>query len=288
MDSYVIVADSACDIPTETLKSWGVVSCPLTFNFTDSDKEYANDEMPTADFYRKMREGGVARTSAVSMGRLEEVFEEFLKAGSDVLYIAFSSGLSTTCRSGEMAAAELSERYPDRTVVTVDSLAASAGYGLLLYLAVQEKKAGKSLTEVAEFVKNNRLRVCHWFTVETLTYLKRGGRVSAAAALVGNLLGIKPVLHVDDEGHLIPMRKVRGRKASIQAIVDKYKELASPEPSPVFLSHGDCPEDAKALADELKAACGVTVDLTVDIGPVIGAHSGPGTLALFFLTDSKR
>ena len=180
------------------------------------------------------------------------------------------------------------EEYPGRRVVVVDSLAASAGHGLLLWLAVKKKREGASLDEVAKFCEDTRQHVCHWFTVDDLVYLKRGGRVSATAALAGAVLGIKPVLHVDGEGHLINMMKVRGRKASIKALADKYGELHKDGmDGTIFISNGDCEDDAKILADMLKDRFGAKVELITDIGPVIGAHSGPGTLALFFLGQHK-
>ena len=231
-----------------------------------------------------MRKGGVARTAAANMETFKEAFEPYLRQGKDLLYIGFSSGLSTTVNSGAMAAKELAEAYPDRKILVVDTFAASAGFGLLVYLAVREKRKGASLEETAKFVEDNRFHLCHWFTVDELVYLKRGGRVSAAKCFVGGLLDIKPVLHMDDPGHLINMFKVRGRHASIKALADKYGELAlNPGKDPIFISHGDCIEDAKLLEQMLLERFGAKVELITYVGPVIGSHSGPGTLALFFL-----
>ena len=283
-DNYVIFADSSCDIEPELLAQWEVPFVSLTVKFDDETEAFSNFDRPFPAFYQKMRDGGVARTAAANMDSFRQAFEPYVKAGKDVLYIGFSSGLSTTVNSGAMAAKELMEEYPERKVITVDTFGASAGYGLLVYLAVQEKRRGADLEQLAKFVEDTRFHLCHWFTVDDLVYLKRGGRVSAAAAFVGGLLGIKPVLHMDDPGHLIPMFKVRGRKASIKALADKYGELAvDPGHDTVFISHGDCIDDAKLLEKMLAERYGAKVELITYVGPVIGSHSGPGTLALFFV-----
>ncbi len=290
MNDYVIMTDSSSDISPEILAEWGVPSLSLIFRFNDSDKEYSNGEMNIADFYQKMREGGVAKTSAVNTQTFKEAFEAILKEGKDILYIGFSSGLSTTCNSAAVAAEQLSPEYPERKIIVKDSLAASAGLGLLVKLAVDEKNAGKSIEEVSAFVEDIRLRICHWFTVEDLVYLKRGGRVSPTVAFVGNMLGIKPVLHVDDEGHLVNVTKVRGRKTSIAALADRYTDLADKSYGKVYISHGDCIKDAEYLASVIEEKHGVKTEIITYVGSVIGAHSGPGTLALFFvsLPDVKR
>ena len=288
MAEYVIYTDSACDMSAQTLADWGVPTRQLTFRFTDSDKEYSNADMNVKEFYDRMRAGGVAKTAAVNVDSFSGEFEKILSEGKDLLYLGFSSGLSTTFNSARLAADGLREKYPERTIIAIDTLAASAGQGLIVYLAVEEKKKGASIEEVAEFVKNLIPRMGIWFTVDDLVYLKRGGRVSPTAAFVGNLLGIKPVLYMDDAGHLIPVAKVRGRKTSITTLADKYTEMAvNKEGGSVFISHGDCLADAELLASILKERHGVEVKIIADVGPVIGAHSGPGTLALFFV-GSKR
>ena len=288
MNNYVIYTDSACDIAPEILEEWGVRVIPLTFMFQDEDKQYSNYDLSAKDFYGRMREGKVAKTSAINIATFKEEFGKILADGCDLLYIAFSSGLSTTYNSANIAAEELREEYPDRKIITVDTLSASAGMGLLLYLTVQKKNEGASIEQAAQFAYNNRLNLCHWFTVDDLVYLKRGGRVSPTVAFVGGLLGIKPIMHMDNDGKLINMFKARGRKAAIQAIADKYGELSiTPNKGTVFISHGDCIDDAKALADIVKKTYGVEVKIFADIGPVIGAHSGPGTLALFFLGKER-
>ena len=214
--------------------------------------------------------------------------EAALAAGKDVLVLAFSSGLSTTYQSAVIAAEELGEKYPERTIRVVDTLCASMGQGLLVWYACKKRDEGMSLEELYHWVMENRLHLCHWFTVDDLMYLKRGGRISAATALVGTMLQIKPLLHVDDEGHLISMSKARGRKAAIDALVRKAQELgAGYDNSTMFISHGDCREDAEYLAQQLKEKCGVKEVVISYVGAVIGSHSGPGTLALFFLGSHR-
>ncbi len=289
MRDYVIFTDSACDIKPELLAEWGVPYRSLTFRFDGEEKEYSNDDMSVTEFYDKMRAGGVAKTAAVTPDAFVKLFEEeALKQGKDVLYIGFSSGLSTTYNSGRIAALELKEKYPEAKIIVVDTLAASAGEGLMLYLTVEQKKKGATIEEAEAFVRDLIGRMGIWFTVDDLVYLKRGGRVSPTAAFVGNLLGIKPVLYMDNEGHLIPVTKVRGRRTSIVAMADKYTEKAvDKENGTVFISHGDCLADAQQLADILKERHGVEVKIITDVGPVIGAHSGPGTIALFFVADAR-
>ncbi len=286
--SYVILTDSACDLAPDVLASFGVAAKSLTFRFTDSDQEYSNDEMPVSEFYEQMRQKRVAKTAAVNTEVFCEFFDSYLKEGIDVLYLGFSSGLSNTYNAARVAAEQIAPKYPERKVIAVDTLCASAGQGLLLKLAVDQKNAGKGIEEVAAFVQEQRLRICHWFTVDDLDYLKRGGRVSPLAALAGNLLGIKPVLHVDNEGHLIKMGTARGRRGSLLSIVQKYDELAiDPAAGPVYISHADSRADAELLAGMLKDRHGVEVEIITDVGTVIGAHSGPGTLALFFLGKER-
>jgi len=288
MSDYIVFADTACDIAPELLREWGVKYCGLSFMFDGEDREYSNEDMEQPTFYARMRAGGVAKTSAINLETFVGFFEPELQAGHDILYLAFSSGLSATYNAGRLAAEELAERYPERKILVVDSRSASAGFGLLLYLTLEEKKKGATLEEAAAFAEDMRFHLCHWFTVDDLVYLKRGGRISPTVAFLGGMLGIKPVLHMDDPGHLINMFKVRGRKASITALADKYGELAlDKEHGTVFISHGDCLEDAELLASILKERHGVEVQLITYVGPVIGAHSGPGTLALFFVGSER-
>lgn len=286
MSNFVILTDSACDLKPEYLKELGVGCLSLSFNFTDEDKTYGNYDLAPQDFYNEMRNGRAAKTSAANIAAFKDFFEDELKKGNDILYLGFSSGLSTTYNSSVIAADELGDDYPDRKIICIDTLAASAGFGMLVYLAAKEKEKGKALEEVADFLRKTVPSQVHWFTVDDLEYLKRGGRVSPTVAFVGGLLGIKPILHVDDEGHLIKVTTARGRKASLIALADKLGATIL-DGSPVWISHGDCKEDANLLADIIKEKYGREVSLITDVGPVIGAHSGPGTMALFFLGSER-
>lgn len=249
--------------------------------------EKDESSMKYTDFYRRMREGEVATTSAVPVGVFEQYFEEEAQKGQDVLYIAFSSGLSTTCSSAMIAAKAVSERYPERKLFVVDSLAASLGQGLFVYLVAKKSDEGGSIEEVRDYAEGLKLHICHFFTVDDLKYLKRGGRISAATALVGGLLNIKPLLHTDDEGHLVSIGKARGRKASIQALADSVKGNDLPETREIaFICHADCPQDAQLLADILKKD-GFKKIVIWYTGAVIGAHSGPGTLSVFYVGGKR-
>ena len=288
MSDFVIVTDSSADLSAEMVAELGLEVLPLSF--TVQGKTYHNypdgREMDLNAFYRMLREGEMATTSAVNVAEYTAMLEPLLQAGKDVLVLAFSSGLSTTYQSSVIAVNELSEQYPDRKIYTVDTLCASMGQGLLVWLAAQERKRGQSIEAVRDWVEENKLRLCHWFTVDDLHFLKRGGRISAATAVVGTMLSIKPVLHVDDEGHLISMGKARGRGASLTALVDHMEQTAT-DVDTVFISHGDCLADAEKVAADVKKRFG-TRDVVINtIGPVIGAHAGPGTVALFFL-GTKR
>ncbi len=288
MNPYVIYTDTGCDLPEELLAELGVKAKSLTFRFDGSECEYTSHEMPTPEFYNEMREGKVAKTAAVNPDTFKAAFEAEVAKGNDLLYIGFSSGLSTTYNSGRLACEELSEVYPDRTLISIDTLCASAGQGLLVYLAAKRQKEGATIEEVASYIESIKMNLCHWFTVDDLVYLKRGGRVSPAVALVGGMLNIKPVMHVDNDGHLIKVGTVRGRKNSLKALADKYEALAlDRENSVIFISHGDCFDEAKELAEMLKAKGAPEVHLITYVGPVIGAHSGPGTMALFFLGKER-
>ena len=288
MNEFVLFTDSACDIAPAILKDWNVECISLSLLFDGEDKEISNYDITANDFYKRMRDGDTAKTSAINVEGFKTAFEPTLKSGKDVLYLGFSSGLSTTVNSARIAADELKEDYPNASVTVVDTLCASAGQGLLVYLAVKQRDEGKTLAEIAEYAEKTKVGMCHWFTVDDLVYLKRGGRISPTVAFVGGILGIKPVLHMDDEGHLISMSKARGRKNALKAIVDRFNELAvDKQNGTVFISHGDCIDDANELAGMLKDAFGVTVSIIADIGPVIGAHSGPGTLALFFIGKER-
>ena len=286
MNEYKIFTDSACDLSAELLRLWGVKFCSLSFAFDGETRIYDNYELPAPVFYQFMRDGKIARTSAINPDRFARSFEKELKKGRDILYLGISSPLSATFNSAQIAAEELMEKYPDRKILTVDSLGGSAGLGLLIYLVVQQKKAGASIEEAAAFAEANKLRICHWFTTDTLTYLQRGGRIGTAAAVLGNALNLRPVLRVSEEGLLVNMAKMRGRKATIRALADKAIKHAV-DGSPIFISHADCEEDAIALAQMIRDARGLKTEVITDVGPVIGAHAGPGTLALFFVGNER-
>lgn len=278
---YVLITDSACDIIPEKLAEWNVELIRMPYLFTDDGTDRLDHDQPIKEFYNEMRNGRVAKTSGLNEDIFVNAFTPALESGRDVLYLAFSSGLSVTCENGLKAAKTLAEKYPDRKIRVVDSLAASAGEGLFVYLGKLNRDRGMTLDENADALEADKLHVCHWFTVEDLKYLKRGGRISAATALLGTALNVKPVLHVDNEGHLIKMTQVHGRKKSIRTMAEKLGETIL-EDSPIFISHGDCPEDAEKLKTILEEEYGKKVSLITGIGSVIGAHSGPGTLALFF------
>ena len=285
-DNYVLMTDSACDISPEKLAEWKVELVRMPFLFTDTGKEQLDHDEPFREFYKSMRAGRIAKTSGVNEDTFLRAFTMVLESGRDLLYLAFSSGLSVTCENAKKAADSLREQFPLRKIHVIDSLAASAGEGLFVYLAVRNRKAGMSMEENIAALEADVLHVCHWLTVDDLVYLKRGGRVSAATALLGTALNVKPVLHVDNEGHLIKMTQVHGRKKSIKTMAEKLGDTILPD-SPIFISNGDCPEDAVFLQQILKEKYGKEVDLVTDIGSVIGAHSGPGTLALFFLGTER-
>ena len=288
MNNYIIFTDSSSDFSADMIKERGMLYSSLSFKFEGEENVYLCDEMPMKEFYDKMRSGAVAKTAAVNPEGFSEKFEKCLKDGFDILYIGFSSGLSTTYNSARIAAEQLAPNYPDRKIITVDTLAASAGIALLIDLVLEKKNAGATIEEAAKFAEDIKLKICHWFTVDDLVYLKRGGRISPTAAFFGNMIGIKPVLHVDNEGHLINVSKIRGRRAAIIALADKYGELADENAKKqVYISHADCLSDAEFLANYIKTKYGADTNLITDVGNVIGAHSGPGTLALFFVGKER-
>ncbi len=290
MSDFVILTDSSADLSAELAAQIGVQVLPLSFIMDDHTYyNYPdNREMDPHRFYERLRGGELATTNAVNVAQYTEALEPLLQAGKDVLILSFSSGLSTTYNSSRLAVEELSARYPDRKLYTVDTLCASLGQGLLVWYAARERDKGHSIEEVRDWIEERKLNLCHQFTVDDLHFLKRGGRISAATAVVGSMLQIKPVLHVDNEGHLINIGKVRGRHASLKALVDRMEETAIDSGSlTVFISHGDCLEDAETVAGMVKKRFGVQ-DIYINyVGPVIGAHSGPGTVALFYMGTER-
>ena len=290
---FEIVTDSCCNLLEDMIDDFGIHVLPLTFMVDGEDEQYQSylkgERTDLKQFYTMMREGKVFKTSLPNLAESEALFRELLGSGRDVLYIAFSSGLSGTYQALSLMAAQLQEEFPERKIHVVDSLAASGGQGLLVWYAVQHARAGESIDQVRDWLEENKLHLAHWFTVDDLMFLFRGGRVSKTAAWAGTLLNIKPVLHVDDEGHLIPMEKVRGRKKSLNALIDHMEKSANKPISDqmVFITHGDCIEDAEYVAAKIKERFGVKEVVINYVDPVIGAHSGPGTMALFFLADKR-
>ena len=290
---FEIVTDSCCNLLEDMIDDFGIHVLPLTFMVDGEDEVYQSylkgERTDLKQFYTMMREGKVFKTSLPNLAESEALFRELLGSGHDVLYIAFSSGLSGTYQALSLIAAQLQEEFPERKIHVVDSLAASGGQGLLVWYAVQHARAGESIDQVRDWLEENKLHLAHWFTVDDLMFLFRGGRVSKTAAWAGTLLNIKPVLHVDDEGHPIPMEKVRGRKKSLNALIDHMEKSANKPISDqmVFITHGDCIEDAEYVAAKIKERFGVKEVVINYVDPVIGAHSGPGTMALFFLADKR-
>lgn len=290
---FQIVTDSSCNLVEEMIDEFELQILPLTFMVDGEDTVYQSylkgERTDLSQFYAMMREGKVFKTSLPNLVEAESLFRGILDEGRDVLYLGFSSGLSGTYEAVGMLLDQLKADYPDRKIYSVDTLAASGGQGLLVWHAVQHARAGESIEQVRDWVEDNKLHLAHWFTVDDLMFLFRGGRMSKTAAWAGTLLNIKPVLHVDDEGHLIPMEKVRGRKKSLGALVDHMAASANQPVSEqmVFITHGDCIEDAEYVASLVKERFGVKDVVINYVDPVIGAHSGPGTMALFFLADKR-
>lgn len=289
MGEYVITTDNNADLPDEYYQDHEVGCTYLSYNI--DGQAYTHETfLPVEEFYQKMREGSMPTTAQVNPEQARELFEPILKQGKDILHIAFSSGLSGTYNSVKLAAEELLEEYPGRTIRVIDSLCASLGQGLLVHEAVLRREQGVSLEENAQWVEDHKKNIVHMFTVDDLFHLHRGGRVSKATAVVGSMLNLKPVLHVDDEGKLVAIGKVRGRKKSLLALVDGMKEKIgnyADNCDTVFISHGDCEEEARFVEKKVKEIYDINTVIINHVGPVIGAHSGPGTMALFFLGDQR-
>ena len=290
---FEIVTDSCCNLVEDMIDDFGLHILPLTFMVDGEDAVYQSylkgEKTDLKQFYTMMREGKVFKTSLPNLAESEALFRSILDKGHDLIYLAFSSGLSGTFQALSLMCSQLQEEYPDRKIYAVDTLAASGGQGLLVWYAVQHARAGETIDQVRDWVEENKLYLAHWFTVDDLMFLFRGGRVSKTAAWAGTLLNIKPVLHVDNEGHLIPMEKVRGRKKSLNALVDHMEKSAVQPISDqmVFITHGDCLEEAEYVAGKVKERFGVKDVIINYIDPVIGSHAGPGTMALFFLADQR-
>lgn len=290
MSQFVILTDSCADLSAELVAQLDVQVLPLSYDM-DGKIVYNypdNREMDPHEFYELLRAGKTATTSAVNVAQFAEAMEPHLQEGKDVLVLAFSSGLSTTYNSAAIAAEDMREKYPERKIFVVDTLCASMGQGLLVYLAAKEREKGSSIEEVRDCAEANKMSVAHQVTVNDLFHLKRGGRISATTAVMGSMLSIKPMIHVDDEGRLVNIGKSRGRAASLKALVDTMEKAAiDPARQTVFISHGDCAEDAQAVADMIRERMGVEKFIINYIGPVIGAHAGPGTVALFYIASER-
>ena len=288
---FEIVTDSSSNLVEEMIDDFGLHVLPLTFMVDGEEYQsyLKGQHTDLKQFYTMMREGKVITTSLPNLAESEALMRGLLEQGRDILYLGFSSGLSGTFEATELLMRDPAAEFPERTLCAVDTLAASGGEGLLVWHAVQRARAGASIGEVRDWVEENKLHLAHWFTVDDLMFLFRGGRVSKTAAWAGTMLNIKPVMHVDDEGHLIPLEKVRGRKKSLNALVD-HMEKSAVQPidqQMVFITHGDCLEEAEYVADQVKERFGVKEVVINYVDPVIGAHSGPGTMALFFLADKR-
>lgn len=289
MRDYVITTDNNSDLPEFYYKEYGIGCTYLSYSMDGVDYTYGSF-LPEQEFYERMRNGALPTTAQVNPESARKLMEPYLKEGSDILHIAFSSGLSGSYNSTRIVAEELAEEYPDRKIIVVDSLGASLGQGLLVHLAQQKKAAGEDMESVAAWAEENKKHVVHMFTVDDLDHLYRGGRVSKTTAVLGGMLNIKPVMHVDDEGKLVAIGKVRGRKKAILELVKGMDEkIGSFREScdTIFISHGDCEEDARFLEEKVKEKYPVKTVLTNYVGATIGAHSGPGTLALFFMGDVR-
>ena len=284
---YIISTDSTADLPASYVKEHDVAVQFLSYSF--GDKVYGlDDQLDPHDFYERMRSGEMPTTNACIPDEVQNSFEAYLKEGYDILHISFSSGLSASHNNARIAANELAELYPERKIVLVDSLCASLGQGLFVHYAVTMKEQGKSLEEVAAWLEENKLHLCHQFTVDDLFHLHRGGRVSKATAILGTLINVKPVLHVDDEGHLTSVCNVRGRKKALLKLVDNMSEqMEGYQNDIIFISHGDCLEDAEFVAAQVRERFGIQNILIDYVSPTIGAHSGPGTVALFHLGKNR-
>ena len=284
--SFKIITDSCCDLTAEMVAQCELSVAQLSVEM--DGRVYSNEEMTPVELYTHLRNGKLPKTAAVNPEGWAELIRPALQAGQEVLVLAFSSGLSATYQSAVIAAGELREEFPDRKLVVIDTLCASIGQGLLVYTAAKLREQGKSIDEVAAWVEDHKKNVCHWVTVEDLMHLKRGGRVSAATAVVGTMLSIKPIIRVDDEGKLENLAKARGRKASLNYLLDRMAESFDPELSDtVFIGHGDCLADAQTLESAIRSRFGVKNVYINYVGAVIGAHTGPGVAVIGFFGKNR-
>ena len=283
MREFVITADSTVDLPKQFLEEKQVPVVSLSY-IIDGATYKDGEGLTSKEFYDKIREGAMPTTSQVNPEQARDLFEPILKEGKDILHIAFTSGLSGTYNSCRIAAEELSEEYPDRKIVVVDSLCAASGEGLLLYKALELKEQGKTMDEIVAWVEENKLHVCHDVTVDDLFHLHRGGRVSKTSAVLGTIIKIKPIIHVNEEGKLIVIGKERGRKKALQTLVERMEEKSQGfDNDIVMITHGDALEDAEYVKGLIKEKFGITNIMINPLGTVIGSHTGPGVIALFYM-----
>lgn len=287
MRKFIISTETTSDLPDSYLKEHNIICLPLFYLFGDvtygGEKKISNKE-----FFKMMRDGQVATTAASNPDMVKEAFEKAVKEGYDILHIGFSSGLSVSYNVADLMAKEVMDAHPEAKIIVIDSLCASLGQGLLVNSAVEMLEAGKTLDETAQWIEDHKMHLCHQFTVEDLKYLQRGGRISKTVAVLGTLINVKPVLHVDDNGKLVPLFNVRGRKKSLNALVDNMLKAIDGYDNPVvYITHGDSPEDAQYVADLIKEKTGIQNFLINELCPTIGAHSGPGTIALFYYGSER-
>ena len=279
--SFKIITDSGCDLTAEMAAGLELGIACLSVEM--DGRVYAEGQMTPKELYDHLRNGKLPKTAAVNPDGWADKIRPALEKGQDVMVLTFSSGLSATYQSAVIAAEELRGEFPDRKLIVIDSLCAAPGLGLLVHTAAKLRDRGQTIDEVAAWVEAHKLNICHWVTVEDLMHLKRGGRVSAATAVVGTMLNIKPIIRVDNDGKLDNLAKCRGRKAALNYLLDRMAESFDPEiDDTVFVGHGDCPEDAKYLADKVRERFGVKHVYINYIGAVIGAHTGPGVATVFF------
>ena len=289
MYTYKIITDSCCDLTPEQYAAYDISYTPLSVVYQGVEHKNFTDPALIRDFYNGLRQGETASTSAANPDSWAKVMEEALAKGQDVLCLAFSSALSTTYQSAVIAAEDLQEKYPQRQIRVVDSLCAALGQGLLLHHACRKRDEGMSLDQLAQWCEENKQNICHWVTVDDLQHLKRGGRISATTAIVGGMLNIKPIIHVDSEGKLNNVAKMRGRKAAMEYLANKAAEAGEGwDNETVFIAHGDCPEDAAALEALVRQKCPWVKNVVIGyVGAVIGAHTGPGVLVVFYIGNNR-
>lgn len=290
MNDYILVTDATSDLSKDIINNENIIVIPMEYEIDQKCYEYypSCKNLSVNQFYNKIKEGAVATTSQINVSTYEKYFEKEIKAKKDIIYIAFSSALSGSIQSAYIAKNNLLEKYPNSKIEIIDSLAASAGEGLLVYTAAKHQKEGKTFEELVEWINTNRHHLCHWFTVDDLFHLHRGGRVSAASAIIGSTIGIKPILHVDNEGRLVPVTKVRGRKKSLLALVEQMeKTCTNPESQTIFIGHSSSYEDAEFVKNMVLEKFNVKDVIILDIGAIVGSHTGCGTIALFYFGTEK-